>query len=192
MAPPPDMVPEMMQQLFLWMKQNKGRIHPLILSSVFHYEFVFIHPFSDGNGRMARLWQTAILYRWKEIFQYIPLESQIQNFQDDYYDAIAKCHRNGNSDVFILFMLRRIDEILSDILAEESLAGCGQESRVRKLLSCMEKGREYTALELMRILGMKSRKAFRENYLHPAIKNQKIQMTDPEHPRSKNQKYRRI
>ena len=69
--------------------------HPLILSSVFHYEFVFIHPFSDGNGRMARLWHTAILTQWKPIFEFIPIESQIEKFQDDYYEAIARCHVEG-------------------------------------------------------------------------------------------------
>lgn len=79
------------------MKRVQGEIHPLILSSIFHYEFVFIHPFSDGNGRMARLWHTAILSKWKAIFEYIPIESQIEKFQDDYYNAIAKCHVDGES-----------------------------------------------------------------------------------------------
>ena len=192
MAPPPDMVPELMRQLFTWMKENKGKIHPLILSSVFHYEFVFIHPFSDGNGRMARLWQTSLLYRWKDIFQYIPLESQIQNFQDGYYQAISECHKNGNSDVFILFMLQRIDEILMHMLSEESLTGNDQLARTARLLSLMENRREYTAMELMQLLHLKSRRGLQGNYLHPAIETGKIQMTDPEHPRSKNQKYKRL
>ena len=79
MAPPANFVPSLIDDLFKWMNSEKNNVHPLILSSVFHYEFVFIHPFSDGNGRMARLWQTAILTKWKPIFQYIPIESQIQN-----------------------------------------------------------------------------------------------------------------
>ena len=78
MAPPANFVPSLIDDLFKWMNSEKNNVHPLILSSVFHYEFVFIHPFSDGNGRMARLWQTAILTKWKPIFQYIPIESQIQ------------------------------------------------------------------------------------------------------------------
>lgn len=85
MCPPARFVSEQMEKLFLWMKKAKNCVHTLIISSVFHYEFVFIHPFSDGNGRMARLWHTAILSQWKPIFEYIPIESQIEKFQDEYY-----------------------------------------------------------------------------------------------------------
>ena len=95
MAPPAQLVPQLMDELFTWMKEAKDNVHPLILSSVFHYEFVFIHPFSDGNGRMARLWHTAILSDWKPVFEYIPIESQIEKFQDEYYDAISRCHVAG-------------------------------------------------------------------------------------------------
>ena len=95
MAPPARFVPQLMDELFDWMKDTKTEIHPLILSSVFHYEFVFIHPFSDGNGRMARLWHTAILSKWKPVFEYIPIESQIEKFQEEYYEAIAQCHIDG-------------------------------------------------------------------------------------------------
>ncbi len=73
MAPKPEMVETLMNQLFDWMKRNKEQLHPLILSSVFHYEFVFIHPFCDGNGRTARLWQNVILSHWKEVFAYVPI-----------------------------------------------------------------------------------------------------------------------
>lgn len=116
MAPPARFVSQLMNELFGWMKEVKDQMHPLILSSVFHYEFVFIHPFTDGNGRMARLWHTAILAKWNPIFEYIPIESQIEKFQDDYYDAIAKCHVEGESTVFIEFMLTQIDNILEELL----------------------------------------------------------------------------
>ena len=116
MAPPAQFVPQLMNELFDWMKEVKDQMHPLILSSVFHYEFVFIHPFTDGNGRMARLWHTAILAKWNPIFEYIPIESQIEKFQDDYYDAIAKCHVEGESTVFIEFMLTQIDNTLAELL----------------------------------------------------------------------------
>lgn len=107
MAPPARFVPQLMRELFDWMKMAQGDIHPLILGSVFHYEFVFIHPFSDGNGRMARLWHTAILSKWKPIFEYIPIESQIEKFQNEYYEAIAKCHVVGESTIFIEFIDRK-------------------------------------------------------------------------------------
>lgn len=117
MAPPARLVPEQMQNLFDWMKKSDGEVHPLILSAVFHYEFVFIHPFSDGNGRMARLWHTAILAAWKPMFEFIPTESQIEKFQQGYYDAIEKCHIEGESTVFIEFMLTLINAALDEILS---------------------------------------------------------------------------
>ena len=83
-CPPPDKVNGLMTALFDWLKENKDSIHPLILSSIFHYEFVFIHPFSDGNGRTARLWQNIILSSYEEIFEYVPIESQIKKYQNDY------------------------------------------------------------------------------------------------------------
>ena len=75
MAPPARLVGELMHQLFSWMQAKPGTVHPLIMAAVFHYEFVFIHPFSDGNGRMARLWHTTILIKWKPIVEFIPVES---------------------------------------------------------------------------------------------------------------------
>ena len=116
MAPPARFVPQLMNELFGWMKEVKDQIHPLILSSVFHYEFVFIHPFADGNGRMARLWHTCLLANWKPFFQYIPIESQIERFQEEYYNVIAQCHVNGDSNLFIEFMLCQIDQILQEVL----------------------------------------------------------------------------
>ena len=90
MCPPPEQVDTLMNQLFDWMKKRKNDIHPLILSSIFHYEFVFIHPFEDGNGRTARLWQNIILSNWKEIFEYLPIESELKKYQDGYYKAGLK------------------------------------------------------------------------------------------------------
>ena len=116
MAPPASLVPEQMQNLFDWMNKAKDTIHPLILAAVFHYEFVFIHPFADGNGRMARLWHTAILTAWKPMFEFIPIKTQIEKFQEGYYNAIAQCHIDGESTVFIEFILEQISTVLSEIL----------------------------------------------------------------------------
>ena len=185
-APPPEMVPPLMRQLFDWIAARRGEIHPLILSSVFHYEFVFIHPFRDGNGRMARLWQTALLSRWNPLFEYIPIESQIERFQDGYYDAIAVSTSEGSSTAFVEFMLDRIDEVLDRVIAQER---GGQTEQVKRLLTAMEYDTPYTAAALMRLLGLKSRDALRNNYLNPAIEEGLIQMTVPDKPTSRNQRY---
>ena len=186
-APPPEMVPPLMRQLFDWIAARRGEIHPLILSSVFHYEFVFIHPFRDGNGRMARLWQTALLSRWNPLFEHIPIESQIERFQDGYYDAIAVSTSEGSTTAFVEFMLDRIDEVLDRVIAQER--GGGQTEQVKRLLAAMEYDTPYTATALMRLLGLKSRDALRNNYLNPAIEEGLIQMTVPDKPTSRNQRY---
>ncbi len=87
------------------MDEKKNDIHPLILSSIFHYEFVFIHPFEDGNDRTARLWQNIILSNWKEIFEYLPIKSELKKYQDEYYKAIADCNKNGDSTIFNVILL---------------------------------------------------------------------------------------
>ena len=189
MAPPPQFVPGQMQALFDWMNRARGEIHPLILSSVFHYEFVFIHPFSDGNGRMARLWQTALLSEWNPIFQYLPLESHVHEYQESYYDAIAACHTAGNSDAFIEFMLDKINQTLDWALQQTSEKDAYLPETVQKLLDIMEYDVPYSATQLMERLGLKSRDNFRKLYLNPALENNLIAMGVPDKPTSRNQTY---
>lgn len=189
MAPLARFVPQLMNELFDWIKEARGNVHPLVLSSVFHYEFVFIHPFSDGNGRMARLWHTVILSKWQPIFEYIPIESQIEKFQNEYYDAIAKCHVAGESTIFIEFMLSQIDKILDDISAQINEKNEYLPETVQKLLTAMEYDVPYTGNALMEKLGLKAKEGFRRNYLHPAIEMNLIQMTIPDKPNSRNQRY---
>lgn len=203
-APPAKMVPALMQDLFHWLKKSKGQIHPLILSSIFHYEFVFIHPFSDGNGRLVRLWQTALLLQWKPLFQYLPIESQIKKYQAGYYDAIAQCHKAGNSNFFIEFMLTQIDNTLDELLAQEpskdSAYGNLQEAQeaynikvtsiyLKKLLLAMKAGETYTATDLLQLLGLKSKETLRKNYLNPALEQGVVKMLLPDKPTSRNQQY---
>lgn len=192
MAPPARLVPQLMDELFNWMNAAHGIVHPLILSSVFHYEFVFIHPFSDGNGRMARLWQTAILSKWKPLFEYIPMESQIEKFQDEYYDAIAKCHVDGASTIFIEFMLAQIDQILDEISVQIREDGEQLSEYIKKLLDVMEYDIPYTSKALMEKLELKSREGFRRNYLRPAVDMNLIRMTIPDKPNSRNQRYVKV
>ena len=112
MAPPPDRVPELMGDLFHWVKTCKT--HPLVYSCVFHYEFEFIHPFIDGNGRMGRYWQTMLLSRWKGIFSWIPVETIVKEHQQEYYGVIAKCDAAGESTLFIEFMLQCLLEAMEN------------------------------------------------------------------------------
>ena len=189
MAPPAQFVPQLMDDLFAWMKEEKNNVHPLIMSSVFHYEFVFIHPFSDGNGRMARLWHTAMLAKWKPVFEYIPIESQIEKFQNEYYEAIARCHVEGESTLFIEFMLSQIDKILDEVSAQVSEDNEHLSEYLKRLLEVMEYDVPYTSNTLMDKLGLKSKEGFRRNYLRPAIDMNLIRMTIPDKPNSKNQRY---
>ena len=189
MAPPAQFVPQLMGDLFAWMKEEKNNVHPLIMSSVFHYEFVFIHPFADGNGRMARLWHTAMLAKWKPVFEYIPIESQIEKFQNEYYKAIARCHVEGESTLFIEFMLSQIDKILDDVSAQVSEDNEQLSEYLKRLLEIMEYDVPYTRNTLMNKLGLKSKEGFRRNYLRPAIDMNLICMTIPDKPNSKNQRY---
>ncbi len=189
MCPPARLVPGQMEELFAWMKRARSSVHPLILSSVFHYEFVFIHPFSDGNGRIARLWHTAILSQWKPIFEFIPIESQIEKFQDAYYEAIAKCHVEGESTAFIEFMLMQIDKILDEVSGQMSESSEQMTEYLKRMLDVMEYDVPYTATAIMEMLGLKSKETFRKNYMNPALEFNLVKMTIPDKPNSKNQRY---
>lgn len=188
-CPPGDRVNSLMHDLFEWLNENKDTIHPLILSSIFHYEFVFIHPFTNGNGRTVRLWQNSILYKWKDIFEYLPIESKIHKYQDEYYDSIAKCHKNANSNVFIEFMLKMIDETLDEAISTSPLPITNETININKLLEVMESGKPMTATEIMEKLGIKSKETLRGQYLDPAIKQGLVSLTIPDKPTSKNQMY---
>ena len=192
MAPSARLVPEIMQNLFDWMKESKDKVHPLILSAVFHYEFVFIHPFSDGNGRMARLWHTAILAEWKPMFEFIPIESQIEKFQDGYYNAISKCHINGDSTLFIEFMAEQIDAILDEILNSSAYLKDNLTEYVKRLLLVMEYDVPYTSKAILELLNLKSKETLRKNYLNPAIEKGLVKMTVPDKPNSRNQRYIKV
>ena len=152
MAPPPNLVPGLMSDLFSWMRKNQNKIHPLIMSGIFHYEFVFIHPFSDGNGRMARLWHTVILSKWEPVFEYIPIESQIEKFQDEYYKAIADCHINGRTDMFIEFILEQINNILDDVLEQIRRPDDRLTDYVKKMLDLMDYEVSYSTVSIMNLL----------------------------------------
>ncbi|MFC1496254.1 Fic family protein [Candidatus Margulisiibacteriota bacterium] len=117
MAPKYQLIPKLINNLFTFVK-SKDNLHPLIKSSVFHYELEFIHPFSDGNGRIGRLWQTTILLTYHPFFEYIPVESIIRKKQSQYYKALALSDKAGNSTKFIEFMLKVIYQAVQEFFAE--------------------------------------------------------------------------
>ena len=149
MAPPADNVPFLMADLFEWISTTDT--HPLVSSCVFHYEFEFIHPFMDGNGRMGRYWQTMLLSRWKGIFAWLPVETIVKQHQQDYYDAIAQSDAQGNSTVFINFMLKCI---LQTINEQQKVTDKVTDKSENKILNIIQATPTITVVQLMEMLSM--------------------------------------
>lgn len=185
-APPADLVRGQVEGLFGWLKNSDTQM--LIKSSVFHYEFEFIHPFRDGNGRMGRLWQTALLASWKPIFKYIPVESIIKDNQEEYYKVIRLSTAQGKSNQFVEFMLEVILKAITDIAGDAAKHYNHLSIQINKLMRVLE-SYPQSAQELMEKLGLKSRGGFRKNYLNPAIEAGLVGMTIPDKPTSKSQMY---
>ena len=187
MAPPSSRILQLMADLLEWLTTSDQ--HPLIVSSVFHYEFEFIHPFADGNGRMGRLWQTLILSQWNPLLAQLPVESMIHEHQDDYYQALNYSTKQTDSAPFIEYMLTTI---LDTVKANNTPQDTPQVSpQVRMLLTILaDLSCPLARSELQRILKLKDRKSFQERYLKPALNNGWIEMTIPDKPTSSKQKYR--
>jgi len=187
-APPAVHVPSLIKDLFDWIMEDY-EVHPLIKSCVFHYEFEFIHPFADGNGRMGRMWQTLLLHHWQPLFAWLPIETLIKEKQDDYYKVLGECDKASDSGLFIEYMLTIIWNSLKEISKTEQVTEQATE-QVEKLVKAI--GDEIlSSNELMEKLGLKHRPTFRDNYLLPAIKLGYIEMTIPDKPRSSKQKYKK-
>jgi Fic family protein len=188
-APPPVNVPPLAYKLYDWLKNAK--IHDLIKSSIFHYEFEFIHPFNDGNGRMGRFLQSAILAKWKPIFAWIPIETIIKQRQKEYYDAFKACYKDdGKSNHFIIFMLNAILEAVKATQDDTKKFLKSQTIQIQNLMKMFESEHEsLSANDIAKMLGLKSTRGLREKYLEPAIKLGLVKMTEPDKPTSKHQKY---
>jgi Fic family protein len=109
-APPHQRVPLLMSQLLDWAKNAK--LPQVVKSCIFHYEFEFIHPFSDGNGRMGRMWQTLLLYQENPVFAWLPIESIIAHNQQEYYRALRRSTHHNDSGIFAQFVLSAIRQAI--------------------------------------------------------------------------------
>ena len=161
------------------------------------YEFEFIHPFADGNGRMGRMWHSLLLGKWKELFFWLPIEELIQSRQKEYYDALGAADKQADSAGFVELML----EIIRDSLKEVTVVGRSTDqdsdqvtdqdkTPLERLLSALGDD-TLSAAELMERLGLSHRPTFRKNYLNPALEHNLIERTVPDKPNSRNQKYRK-
>ena len=150
---PANYVPDLIGQLFDWLK--KSNLHPLIKGCIFHYEFEFIHPFVDGNGRLGRLWHTLILAKWQEFFLWIPIETIIHERQDDYYKALNASNVVSESTIFVQFMLL----LIRDLLKELSHNGVMNKEKTldEKLFGLLKENGKQSAAELAEIVGSSPR-----------------------------------
>ncbi|MBN2857444.1 MAG: Fic family protein [Candidatus Delongbacteria bacterium] len=147
LAPPGDRVGYLMKDLFGYLKNDKDTV--LVKSCVFHYETEFIHPFTDGNGRMGRFWQSVILKSRYPVFEFLPVESIIKQKQREYYDVLANCDSSGKSTEFIEFMLYIIDSELEKILLTQTRVLSSED----RLNEAREKfsGKEFSRKDYLRM-----------------------------------------
>lgn len=187
MAPPASRVSILMQDLLEWL--GRGELHPLVASCVFHYEFEFIHPFTDGNGRLGRLWQTLILSRWKSLLAFLPVESVVRDRQDAYYQALADADQAADSAPFVTFMLQALLTAMTETVLTDPVDDRVSDP-VKQLLATFQGDETLKIGELLNRLGLKHRPSFRKNYLQPALAGGWIEMTEPDSPNSPTQRYR--
>lgn len=195
MAPPPSRVATLMDDLLVWLGASDW--HPLILSCVFHYEFEFIHPFADGNGRMGRLWQTLILSQWRPVLAYLPVEAVIREQQDAYYAALSAADQMAESTPFVEFMLQSLSLALAEAVLNDPVTDPVTDlvtdpvtDQVARLLGVLAAASALKISELMVEVGLTHKATFRANYLKPALTAGLIEMTQPDSPNNPAQGYR--
>ncbi len=198
MAPPASQVQRLMSDLLVWVKQST--VHPLVASCVFHYEFEFIHPFSDGNGRMGRLWQTLILSQWKPALAYLPVETVIRSQQTEYYAALSAADLASDATGFVEFMLQALLAAMQEVVLatpeNDSSAPSRHQVGTKLKLTADQlhvfehiEG-ELSLIDLMEFLNRKDRTKFRQQVLTPLVELGLVEATIPDKPTSSRQKYR--
>jgi len=136
------------------------------------------------------MWQTLLLYKWKSLFGWLPIETLIRERQEEYYRVLGECDQSADSGKFVEFLLTTVYDALCEIADTEQVTAQVTE-QVEKLLDAMD-DKEYSTKEMMELLGLKHRPSFRDNYLLPALKLGYIEMTIPDRPNSSKQKYRKV
>lgn len=154
MPPPASRVPELMRDLLAWLGSTD--LHPLLASAVFHYEFEFIHPFEDGNGRMGRLWQTLILSCWRPVLAYLPVETVVRARQGAYYAALSSADRESECSPFVAFMLEALQGALTEAVVSSG-SEKGAEKSSEKILALLKANPALAARELALRLEMSPR-----------------------------------
>ena len=185
MAPPADRVPHLMDDLLAWLKRTD--VHPVVAGSLFHYELEFIHPFADGNGRMGRLWQTLVLYRWRPVFAYLPVETVIHERQYDYYRVLAEADNLAQATPFVEFILQALLGAIRETVSTDQVSDQVSD-QVARIIQTLASG-EMSSSRLMNVLDLSHRPTFRKNYLSPALDGGWIERTQPDSPRSPTQRY---
>lgn len=198
MAPSASQVQRLMSDLLAWLKQST--VHPLVASCVFHYEFEFIHPFSDGNGRMGRLWQTLILSQWKPALAYLPVETVIRNQQTKYNAALSAADQASHVTGFVEFMLQALLAAMQEVVLaapdndspapSRHQVGTKLKLTLDQLLVFEQIEGEMSLVDLMALLNRKDRTKFRQQVLTPLIDLGLVEATIPDKPTSSRQKYR--
>jgi len=152
--PEHDDVPDMVGDLMEWSKGVK--LHPLVMSCIFHGRFEYIHPFVDGNGRMGRLWHSLILSKWRPAFEYLPIESWININKKEYYRSLDEAHR-GNISVFVKFMLLMIRMAVDEYVDEITYtSGKGPDIRM-SILDMVSGDPKVTVAKMASVLNVSGR-----------------------------------
>lgn len=141
-----------MKSLFNYL--NKSDLNLIILSAIYHYYFVAIHPFSDGNGRMARFWVSLMLINYHKGFEFISIEEEIYLNQEEYYKSIADCHVNGNVNIFIKFILKNINLSLDKIIRSSNFVLNDIQNKIIELIT---NDRNITQNKIADIIGINVR-----------------------------------
>ena len=207
----PQFVQKLVKDLFAWAKESE--IHPVLKSAILHYEIETIHPFADGNGRIGRLWQTLLLAKWKEIFAWIPMESILYKNRPQYYHAIEEARKANDSGVFIEFTLSAIFNIIlhqdehqdehqdkhqvkhQDKHQDKHQVKHQDKHQVKLSVTQLAvlqsiKDKALSRREIFSAIGMNSdSRSFKRN-IEPLLSLGLIEMTVPDKPNSKLQKYR--